>query len=171
MQNNRGHRGQGGVACIYQIHLQDKVSVAKVDVHHRYIWLRIKDGSKTYFIACCYIPHAGSTFYKSHGADPKDPFGDLGLDVCQFSTQGEVMVMGDLNARISKIQSQPITWNELDKDEEVNIACLWQREFQDDTINAQGRALCNFDAWYALNGFKWHAPFSVYEWIHMSYSK
>ena len=86
MQNNAGHRGQGGVACIYRGRLQDRISVAKVDIHHRYIWLQIIDGVKIYFIACCYIPHAGSTFYKRYDADPRDPFGDRGLDVCHFST-------------------------------------------------------------------------------------
>ena len=34
IQNNRGRRGQGEVACIYHAQLQDKVLVAKIDVHH-----------------------------------------------------------------------------------------------------------------------------------------
>ena len=79
--------------------------------------------------------------------------------------------MGDLNARISKIQSQPITWNELDKDEEVSIACLWERESQDDTINAQRRALCNLMHGMHLMVLNGMHLFPMYEWIHMSYSK
>ena len=46
MQHKRGHRGQGGVACIYRAHLHDRISVAKVDVHHRYIWLKITNGGR-----------------------------------------------------------------------------------------------------------------------------
>ena len=50
-------------------------------------------------LACFYTPHSGSTLASE--ADPRDPFEDLGLDVCQFSTQGGVMLMGDMNARIA----------------------------------------------------------------------
>ena len=103
MQHKRGHRGQGGVACIYRAHLHDRISVAKVEVHHPYIWIKITIGGRIYFLACCYILHIGSTFYKSYGADPQDPFGDLGLDVCHFSSQGEVMLMGDMNACIGNV--------------------------------------------------------------------
>ena len=96
----RGNRGQGGVACIYRTYLQDKITVAKVDKYHRYIWLKITCSTRTYFLAYCYIPHRESVFYKGHGADPTDPFGDLGMDVCHFRALGEVMLMGDMNARI-----------------------------------------------------------------------
>ena len=34
MQNKRGHRGQGGFACIYHTHLRLRIFVAKIDTHH-----------------------------------------------------------------------------------------------------------------------------------------
>ena len=143
MQKNKGHRGQGGVACIYRTQLQDYISVAKTDTYNRYIWLKIERKPRVFYLACCYIPHSGSTFYKTSGVDPRDPFEDLGLDVCHFSTQGDVMLMGDMNARIADKQAQPIAWDEIDKTEEVHIANSWQRASQDVMVNAQGRALCN----------------------------
>ena len=93
-QKATGKRGQGGVACIYWTYLQDRITVAKVDKYHRYIWLKITCGTQTYFLACCYIPHRESVFYKGHGADPANPFGDLGMDVCHFTALGKVMIMG-----------------------------------------------------------------------------
>ena len=113
------------MACIYRAQLQDKISVAKTDVYHRYMWLKITNGGRIYFIVCCYIPHIGSTFYNSYGADPQDPFGYLGIDICYFSTQGKVIIMGDMNARIGNVQIQPM--NELDKNEEVDVTWAWQR--------------------------------------------
>ena len=104
--------------------------------------LKITNGDKFYFIACCYIAHIGSTFYNSFGADPQDPFEDLGIVICYFSTQGRVIIMGDMNARIGNVQTQIITWNELDKNEEVDITWAWKRISQDDTTNMHGRALC-----------------------------
>lgn len=65
------------------------------------------------------------------------------MDVCNFSTVGEVMPMGDMNARIEDMQANPITWNELNKVEQIDFAPTWERHSQDLTINAQGRALCN----------------------------
>ena len=53
------------------------------------------------------------------------------------------MLMGDMNARMGNVQANPITWNELDKNEQMDLACTWQRVSQDDTINTHGRALCN----------------------------
>ena len=117
MQKNKGHRGQGGVACIYRTQLQDYISVAKTDTYNRYIWLKIECKPRVFYLACCYIPHSGSTFYKTSGVDPRDPFEDLGLDVCHFSIQGDVMLMGDMNARIADKQAHPIAWDESDNTE------------------------------------------------------
>ena len=62
-QKAKGHRGRGGVACIYKEDLQNQITIAKIDAHHRYIWIQITWGGHLYFIACCYIPHRDSVFY------------------------------------------------------------------------------------------------------------
>ena len=59
--------------------------------------------------------------------DPLDPYGDVGLDVCHFNTQGELILMGDMNYHIGNIERQPISWNELDKHEQIDITPTWQR--------------------------------------------
>ena len=51
--------------------------------------------------------------------------------------------MGDMNARIGNVQTQPITWNELDRNDQITIACTWQRVSQDNIVNAYRGALCN----------------------------
>ena len=48
-----------------------------------------------------------------------------------------------MNAGIEDMKTKPITWNELNKDEQIEIAPTWERQSQDKTMNAQGRELCN----------------------------
>ena len=60
-----------------------------------------------------------------------------------------------MNARIGDMQAKPITWDELDRNEEIELAPSWERQSQDKNMNAQGRALCTLmDGMHllALNG-------------------
>lgn len=58
-----GKRGQGGVACIMQEHLVDKISFFRDDKHKRFIWLKVEFCDSPLFLAGCFIPHHESPFY------------------------------------------------------------------------------------------------------------
>ena len=73
------------------------------------------------YIARCYIPHKESPFYARYEVAPQEPFGDLSMDVCAYLQQRHVMVLGDLNARVERMQFQPIAHDELDKEEVVVV--------------------------------------------------
>lgn len=55
--------------------------------------------------------------------------------------EGQVMVVGDLNARVGSMQFQPMMQDELDKGETIELDPLWQRYVVDDTVNQHGKAL------------------------------
>ena len=140
-QRQVGKRGQGGVACLIQEHMVEKVSLHKVDKYKRYMRLKIELGKCLVFLAGCHIPHHKSPFYSKHGVDPSDAFEALCLDVAELIEKGQVIVMGDLNARIGHLQFQPITHDKMDKESVIEVDTMWQRTSEDDTINTQGRAL------------------------------
>lgn len=139
-QPHVGRRGQGGVACIYKCYLEGRIDICKVDRHKRYIWIMLKHSTPMY-IAGCYIPHKESPFYARYGVDPQEPLEDLSMDVCAYLQQGHVMVLGDLNARVGRMQFQPIAHDVLDKEEIVDVDTCWYRHSEDTDTNAHGRAL------------------------------
>ena len=51
------------------------------------------------------------------------------------------MVLGDLNARVGHMQFQPITHDELDKEEVVTLDMCLCRHSEDTNTNAYSRAL------------------------------
>lgn len=63
------------------------------------------------------------------------------MDIAELKELGKVIVMGDLNARIGKMQIQPIMLDEMDKDEAIEADILWHRSSKYETVNPQGRAL------------------------------
>ena len=58
------------------------------------------------------------------------------MDVCHFSTRGNVILMGDMNGRIGDIKAKPIAWDELDRNEQIELAPSWERQSQDKNMNA-----------------------------------
>ena len=54
------------------------------------------------FVAGCYIPHLDSNFYTC--LDKDNPFNNLEEDIAYSKGQGEVIVLGDMNARTRTMQ-------------------------------------------------------------------
>ena len=145
---NKKMRGQGGVAVMYKEELKTMISVCKTDAYKRYIWIKIETGPKTkpMYIAGCYIPHRESPFYCAFNVEKNSPFEDLYADVNKYAQEGNVMLMGDMNARIGHAQMQVVDllaqiditneWNEKDVTES-----MWERCSKDLVTNPQGIAL------------------------------
>ena len=117
------------------------ISIVKDDIHKRFIWIMVKGSHSPLYIAGCYIPHRESPFYQRHEVDPSQPLGDLCLDIAMFSKQGNVLLIGDFNARIGDLQFQYLTQQEYIKDYEIETDPIWCRCSEDKEVNAHGRAL------------------------------
>ena len=53
------------------------------------------------------------------------------MDICACLQQGQVMVLGDLNARVGCMQFQPIVHDELDKEEAMVVDTHRYRHSED----------------------------------------
>lgn len=136
-------RGQGGVAVTYREELQKVITVCKKDAHKRYIWIKIATGGKPVFIAGCYIPHRESPFYSAFNVEKNNPFEDLYADINQYTQEGMVLLIGDMNARIAHAQMQMVDFMTTPEMEHKNDAIdpIWKRCSKDPMTNPQGVAL------------------------------
>lgn len=105
-KSSGGVKGSGGIACLVRDTLRDRVSVVAADEHARFMWIRARvrvSPPRDIYIAVCYFPPASSPFAIHNKADG-DPFTDLYTDITKYSTDGEVILMGDFNARNRDLQ-------------------------------------------------------------------
>ena len=102
-QNAKQQRGNGGVACMIKQKWEAHVSIVKEDMYKRYLWLEITTSRSTsIFVVGCYIPHHDSSFYVH--VDRNQPFANLEEDIAYYKSKGEVIVMGNINARPASLQ-------------------------------------------------------------------
>ena len=98
----------GGVAVFVKKTLKDKVSLIKDLPEFGMSWFRIQgilEGGKRDIYACaCYIPPKDSSYYKHEAGElNRDAhFECLERHITEFKAKGEIMVLGDLNARTGK---------------------------------------------------------------------
>ena len=102
-------RGSGGVAMLYKEELHGRVHVVHKDVDARYMWICIKRGDlRELYIAICYFPPAYSRFAPL-GESPYLPLYD---DIIRFATMGDIILLGDFNARTKDEQTTMFNTNE-----------------------------------------------------------
>ena len=98
----------GGVAIYAKTWLTPYITLVKVRPEYGMIWIKVHDivsDKSPLFVACVYIPHEGSTYYKGvHGIDLATHFETLMQDVMSFQAQGVVIMTGDFNGRIGQAQ-------------------------------------------------------------------
>ena len=90
----------GGISVFIRKSLKSGIKVAKISEYS--IWLKLSKSSfqldKDIFIAFSYLPPENSSFSRSNDNDILDL---LERDVTNFSKHGDLIIMGDLNARTS----------------------------------------------------------------------
>jgi hypothetical protein len=94
-------KGSGGVACFARDSLRSRISLVTADEFARFMWVRVRGVSplpRDIYIAVCYFPPASSS-YAIHNGPDGDPFIDLYANITQYSTVGEVILIGDFNSR------------------------------------------------------------------------
>jgi hypothetical protein len=83
--------------------LENYVSLVEDNEFKCYIWLKILlPNDMPIFVVGCYIPHHDSNFYAC--LDRDQPFSNHEEDISYFKTKGEVIVLGDMNARTRNLQ-------------------------------------------------------------------
>ena len=104
-------RGSGGVAILFRQGLQRRVQIVARDPQARYIWIRVElSQDRTIYIALCYFAPSGSRFAftepEREGEERPSPYTCLSEAIMEYSTLGEVFLMGDFNARTCSDQCE-----------------------------------------------------------------
>ena len=128
-------RGSGGIAILVRRELQDRVSVVQRDPKARYMWVRIQLATDSVIhIAVCYFPPRGSIFAghtemetaieaveveagkeereDEEGAQTQSPFSILSEDILHYTALGEILLVGDFNARTQSRQCEIYDWED-----------------------------------------------------------
>ena len=96
-------RGSGGVPVLFREELQPPIRIVCRDEHARYMWVRLRaETGRPLYIAICYFPPS-----TSHYAPPKgqSPYMILDEDIWDFSKDGDVILLGNFNARTGNSQT------------------------------------------------------------------
>ena len=93
-------RGAGGVGFLVKDYLCDIVEVIDDTKFDESIWIRVpgERGKRDMFVGNIYMPPES----KSRVSDIQRRFGEIAEDVQKYKKQGEVMLVGDFNARVGK---------------------------------------------------------------------
>lgn len=123
---------------LYREGLRDVVQVMHKDEDARYMWIRLHTGRpRDLYVAICYFPPSNSGYASRDGG----PFDMLYEDIMKYASIGEILLMGDFNARTGNRQSvfymhDDAMFREIDHDE-VGLC----RAAQDKEMNAYGTHL------------------------------
>ena len=98
-KQKRSKRFSGGIIILYKSKLHKGIhELSDVTTSQNRIWLKLDKYffgfQKDLFVCACYIPPANSPYYK-------DDFCQLESEISQLSHKGNILVIGDLNARIA----------------------------------------------------------------------
>ena len=125
-----------------------------------FIWVKLDSNffglNEDIFVSGVYLPPSNSNYYKDQDIDIIDK---LGSDIIKYSSQGQIIIIGDLNSRLGNLQEEfsfinddPDAQNTID-----NIESLPVREFMDPSTNQSGKKLMdllNESSLISLNGRK-----------------
>ena len=139
-------RGIGGIACYIKKNISPHVRIYKNDLHNQYSWIEIKDiNNKKSYISICYFPPINSNFYKKKNLDKTNPYNSLENDISSLKNDGNILLIGDFNARTSNNQaiilSNNSNPNPLWLDEDPTLASSYKRSSEDLGENLFGSEL------------------------------
>ena len=102
-RSQRGSRGSGGVAVLFKEELQPLLQIVRRDDQARYMWVRLRaETGRFLYIAICYFPPSTSVYASPRG---QSPFSILDDDIWEFSRDGDIILLGDFNARTGNSQT------------------------------------------------------------------
>lgn len=96
----------GVIACYIKKNISPHARIYKNDPYNQYSWIEITDiYDKNTYIAICYSPPINSNFYKKKSLDKNSPYNGLENDISSLRNEGNILLMGDFNARTSSNQA------------------------------------------------------------------
>ena len=136
--------GSGGIAILIKPHLRKGIKLFPSKTKD-YVWLQLDKASlglrKSLFICFAYIPPPESTYSKRLHQNILDL---IESDIYNYKTRGDIILMGDLNARTAKnvdfIRNDALTHIPLSNDYslDTDIPC---RKSQDNVTDERGKHL------------------------------
>ena len=100
--NGKGH---GGIMVLVREKEGRLIQLEKEDSNKQFIWFKISENGNHIRIAACYFAPQVSKIYKGRGLAHTDPFAALNADIATYSQLGEVLIVGDFNARTASEQA------------------------------------------------------------------
>ena len=100
---NRLHTHTGGVGLFVRTAISPRVSLVRTHQAFGILWARVAPPpamatTRPTYIGVCYMPHGGSKIYKNGAGDMEAQWALLQSDLAEFSTAGQIVLMGDFNA-------------------------------------------------------------------------
>ena len=140
-------RGAGGVALLFKKSLQKGIHVLNVN-QQDVIWCRLEaqffSMKADVYVCFVYIPPADSSVFSY---TDQDYWSSLEEQIAKFSQKGEVLIMGDMNARTANIPDFHYRIDSTRDDQFSNPIrsgdVPQNRQSRDTKHNCQGKLLCN----------------------------
>ena len=99
-KKQKARSGEGGVGILVKRELGE-AKLIKISKEYEMMWVEIQNGSEKLYVSAVYINPAGSP----RAVDSTQQLAELEADILEFNKKGEVIVMGDFNARIGNLES------------------------------------------------------------------
>ena len=138
-KTTKSGRNSGGLALLYKNEFHDWITVEKASPN--FLWFKIgrqyTKTAKDIFVCGIYIPPCGSNYFHP------ELFEDLENDIEIYSSQGSILLMGDLNSRTGKYSDSVCQEgnNMITNDQSEFAICSTQRNSFDNELNNHGKRL------------------------------
>ena len=163
----------GGHAIFIKKRLYKHASVVADRIENGVVWIKVhcpQSVRKAIFIGFVYLPPQASSYYTQIGSQPFDVhMNSLQKDIMFFQEQGQVLLMGDFNARTGRLNE----WDLLDPHEcrFLEYHKVTDRKSRDMSVNSLGRriiSMCENTGTYILNGRSHADPNGSFTFQHVN---
>jgi hypothetical protein len=147
----------GGHAIFVKKRLYKHASVVLDKIETGVVWIKVQcpqNNRKAVFIGFVYLPPQASNYYTQIHSQPFDAhMSSLQKDIMFFQESGQVILMGDFNARTGRLNE----WDLLDPHERrlLEYHKVTDRKSRDLCVNSLGRriiSMCENTGTYIMNG-------------------
>ena len=158
-KGKKAYKNSGGVLVLYKSQISDGIT-RMPSTNKRFIWMKLNSDSfgleEDIFVCGLYIPHSSSEYFKNQDTYL---FDQLKSDLVKYNSKGQIIIIGDPNARLgssqenfSNISDNPDDLSYVDDIDSLPVRCLI-----DTKSNQSGRKLIkllNECSLISLNGRK-----------------